>query len=184
MAFIGMRHVVAAPLTAHQPGSEPTYGTGFAVGLGMKANLPINHNDHPLYAEDSIAEDDNGITSMELELGVDDLTDEVEANMGLVKKVEQTTGSGQSAVTTATYYDTDEPAKDLGGGDMRVRQKGNIKTFQALWIFKTKFAKQSEEAKTKEEKIELNSDIIDMLKDFIARDKYKTALKFVTTSQF
>ena len=154
MAFIGMRHVVAAPLTAHQPGSEPTYGTGFAVGLGMKANLTINHNDNPLYAEDSIAEDDNGITSMELELGVDDLTDEVEANMGLVKKVEQTTGSGQSAVTTATYYDTDEPAKDLGVGYMRVRQKGNKKTFQALWIFKTKFAKQSEEAKTKEEKIE------------------------------
>lgn len=154
MAFIGMRHVVAAPLTAHTPGSEPTYGTGFRVGLAMKGNLTINRNKNPLYADDILAEDDNGITSMELELGVDDLSDDVEANMGLVDKVEETTGTGQSAVTTYAYYDTDEPAKDIGLGYMRVRQKDNVRTYQAIWIYKAKFSKETEESKTKEESIE------------------------------
>lgn len=154
MAIIGMRHVVAAPITAHQSGSEPTYGTGFKVGLAMKGNLTINRNKNPLYADDAIAEDDNGITGMELELGVDDLSDDVETNMGLVKKIEETTGTGQDAVTTYTYYDTDEPAKDIGVGYIRVRQKNNVKSYQAVWIYKTKFSKETEETQTKGENIE------------------------------
>ena len=154
MAFIGMRHVVAAPVSAHTPGSEPTYGTGFDVGMAITGNLTINRNNNPLYADDVIAEDDNGITGMELELGVDDLTDEVEADMGLVKEVTSTTGEGQSAVITKTYYDTDKPALDLGLGYMRVRRKAGTTTFQALWIFKTKFSKNSENAQTKGESIE------------------------------
>ena len=85
MAFIGMRHVVAAPVSAHTPGAEPTYGTGFDVGMAITGNLTINRNNNPLYADDVIAEDDNGITGMELELGVDDLTDEIEANMARLK---------------------------------------------------------------------------------------------------
>lgn len=148
MAFIGMRHVVAAPLTAHTAGAEPTYNTGFVVGMAISANLTINRNNNPLYADDVIAEDDNGITGMEVEIGVDDLTDEIEADMGLVKKVEGTSGAA------ATYYDTDEPAKDLGVGYIRVRRKNGVTTYQGIWIYKTKFSKTSEAAQTKGESIE------------------------------
>ena len=150
MAFIGMRHVVAAPVSAHTPGAEPTYGTGFDVGMAITGNLTINRNNNPLYADDVIAEDDNGITGMELELGVDDLTDEVEANMGIAEKV--TTGSGTSEVTT--YYDSDKPSKDLGIGYLRVRRKNGVTSYQGIWIYKSKFSKNAENAQTKGESIE------------------------------
>lgn len=150
MARIGMRHVVAAPLTAHTNGSEPTYGTGFDVGKAISANVTINRNNNPLYADDAIAEDDNSVTGIEVEVNVDDLDDDTEADMGLVKKV--TTGEGSSAVST--YCDTDEPAKDLGFGYMIVRRRNGVTTYQGRWYYKIKFSKESENAQTKGESIE------------------------------
>ena len=150
MAFIGMRHVVAAPVSAHTAGAEPTYGTGFDVGMAITGNLTITRNNNPLYADDVIAEDDNGITAMELEIGVDDLSDETEAKMGLVKEV--TTGTGSSATTV--YYDTDEPSDDIGIGYARVRRKGGVTTFQGVWVYKAKFSKNAENSQTKGESIE------------------------------
>lgn len=150
MAEIGMRHIVAAPLSAHTAGAEPTYGTGFDVGMAIKGNLTITHGNNPLYADDVIAEDDNGITAMELEIGVDHLSDETEAKMGLVKAV--TTGTGSSATTV--YYDTDEPSKDLGIGYTRVRKKAGVTTFQGVWVYKAKFSKNAENSQTKGESIE------------------------------
>ena len=154
MAFIGMRHVVAAEIATESAGSEPTYSTGFDVGLAIAGNLTVNRNDNPLYADDAIAEDDNGITGMELELGLDDLSEETEADMGLVKKVETSTGEGQSAVTTVTYYDTDEPSKELGVGYIRVRRKAGVTKYQAVWVYKAKFSKNSENTATKGENID------------------------------
>ena len=72
MAFIGMRHVVIAKVSAHTPGTEPTYGNGMVAGKAITGNLTINRNNNPLHADDAIAEDDRGITSMELELGLDE----------------------------------------------------------------------------------------------------------------
>ena len=156
MAFIGLRYPVVATVTSHTAGAEPVYGTGKVIGHAIQANLTITRNDNPLYADDRIVEDDNGITGMEIEVGVDDLTDEVEADMGLVQKVES--GTGTAAVTT--YYDTDAPAKDLGLGYMRVRRKAGVTTFQGIWIYKAKFSKNSESAQTKGESIEWNTPTI------------------------
>lgn len=150
MAFIGMRHVVGAVLNAHTPGSEPTYQDGFDIGKAITGNLTITRNNNPLYADDVIAEDDNGITSMELELGTDDLLEDTQASMGLLKKV--TTGSGDSAVVT--YYETSASGKEIGVGYLRVRRKGGKTTYQAIWIFKSLFSKNAENSQTKGESIE------------------------------
>ena len=56
MAFIGLRHVVAAPITAETEGQPITYGTGAVIGKGIQANLTINRGDNPLYADDGEAE--------------------------------------------------------------------------------------------------------------------------------
>lgn len=150
MAFIGMRHVVMAELDAHTAGAEPTYKTGMDVGKAISGNLTINRNSNPLYADDAIAEDDNGISSMELEIGTDDLEEDVQAAMGLIKKV--TSGSGTSAVTT--YYDTTESAKPIGIGYIRVRRKAGVTTYQGVWVYKSVFGKTSESSQTKGESIE------------------------------
>jgi len=150
MAFIGMRHVVVAKLTSHTPGAEPTYDAGKVAGKAITGNLTINRNNNPLYADDIIAEDDNGITSMDLELGVDDLDEETQAYIGLIKEVE--TGSGTSAVTT--YYENSAAANNVGVGYMRVRRKAGVTTFQGIWIYKTLFSKNAENSQTKGETIE------------------------------
>lgn len=150
MPMIGCRHVVAAEISSYTPGSEPTYGTGFDVGALINANLTINRSNNKLYADDVLNESENDITSMELEMGVDDLLEDIQAKMGLLKEV--TTGTGTAAVTT--YYDTGNPAKDLGVGYMRVRRKKGVTTYQALWIYKSKFSINNETAQTKGEQIE------------------------------
>jgi len=153
MAFIGMRHVVIARVASHTPGSEPTYSAGMVAGKAITGNLTINRNNNPLYADDVIAEDDNGITSMELELGLDDLLEDVQEYMGLLEK--KTTGTGSDAVDT--YYDTDDSANDVGVGYIRVRRKNGVTKFQALWIFSTLFSIESENSQTKGETIEWNT---------------------------
>lgn len=150
MAFIGMRHVVMAKVASHTPGSEPTYSAGKVAGKAITGNLTINRNSNPLYADDVIAEDDNGITNMELELGLDDLMEDVQAYMGLLKEV--TSGAGTTAVTT--YFETSASADNLGVGYIRVRRKNGVTTYQAVWIYSSLFSKNAENSQTKGESIE------------------------------
>ena len=150
MAFIGLRYPVVATLSSHTDGSEPTYGTGKVIGHAITANLTITRNDNPLYADDRIVEDDNGITAMSLELGVDDLTEEIQAYM--LGTIKETTGSGTSAVDT--YLDSDASAPDVGMGYIRVRRKAGVTSYQACWIYKAKFSFEDESTQTKGESIE------------------------------
>ena len=150
MPYIGMRHVVVAKVATHTAGSEPTYSAGMVMGKAITGNLTINRNNNPLYADDAISEDDNGITSMDLELGLDDLLEDVQDYIGLLEK--KTTGTGTAAVDT--YYDTDAAAYDVGVGYIRVRRKNGVTKYQALWVYDTLFSITSENAQTKGEQIE------------------------------
>ena len=87
---------------------------------------------------------------MDLELGVDDLDEETQAYIGLLKEVE--TGTGTSAVTS--YYENSAAANNVGVGYMRVRRKAGVTTFQGIWIYKTLFSKNAENSQTKGETIE------------------------------
>lgn len=155
MAYIGMRHVVVAELDAHTAGSEPTYKTtGVVAGKAITGNLTKTYNNNPLYADDAIAEDDNGLQSMALELGLDDLDDETQAYMGMKKAVT----SGTSPVVT-TYYENSASAKYMGVGYIRVRRKAGSTTYQAIWIYKALFRIESENSQTKGETIEWNTPV-------------------------
>lgn len=148
MAFIGLRYPVAAPITAETEGAEPTYGAGFVVGKAIQANLTITRNNNPLYGDDAIAEDDNGITGMSLELGVDDLEDEVRANLMGDVVVQGENGA------PAVYYETGNSAPNVGFGYIRVRRRHGVTSYQALFIHKITFGQTSENAQTKGESIE------------------------------
>lgn len=143
MAFIGMRYVVAAELDSHTAGSAPTYKAGMVIGKAISGNLTINRNDNPLYADDAIAEDDRSVTGMSLEIGMDDLLEPAAAYLGLVK-----------AGSNSEYFETSASPKNVGVGYVRVRRKNGEDVFQAVWMYKTMFAIESEEAQTKGESIE------------------------------
>lgn len=149
MAFVGMRHPVVATLTAHTAGAEPTYGTGMVMGHAIAGNLTITRNNNPLYGDDTIVEDDNSITTMSLEMGLDDLAENVRTYMlGLVKK---STGTG---TTVDTYFDTDAAAPYVGFGYIRVRRLAGVTKYEALWYYKAMFSEEAENSATKGESIE------------------------------
>lgn len=146
MAFVGLRHVVAATIATEVEGQALTYDAGKVIGKAIEANLSWNRNDNPLYADDAIAENDNGITGGSLELNVDDLTDEVRAYL----LGDATEGTG----TDLAYIETDDAAPYVGVGYIRVRRKNGETSYQGVWIYKAQFAQESEDAQTKGESIE------------------------------
>lgn len=155
MAFIGMRHVVAATLANHVDGSEPTYNAGMVIGRAMTANLTINRANNPLRADDVDAEDDNGITGMQVQVGVDDVTEEAQAYLGLLEAVQ---GTGNDS----TYYlETAASAKYVGWGYMRVRRYKGVTSYQGIWIYKSLFGLTSETAETKQETINWQTPTLD-----------------------
>ena len=151
MAMIGLRYVVAAKLTAHTDGSEPTYGTsgsGIVAGGAINANLTITRNTNELYYDDVLGESDNSITSMQLELGLDDLLEATQEY--LLGTVAKTSGSP----TVTTYYDTSKAAPYVGIGYIRVRKKNGAVKYQAVWYFKVQFGLTAENSTTKGESIQ------------------------------
>ena len=150
MAYIGMRHVVACQLSSHTDGAEPTYETtGFDVGGAISANLTKTRNTNgDLYYDDALGESDQGLIALGLELGVDDITEDVMDKFGILKKVT----AGSPSVTT--YYETSANPKAVGIGYMRVRQKKGVMKYQGIWIYKMQFSADNESAQTKGESIE------------------------------
>lgn len=180
MAYIGMKYVVAAKVASETPGSPVTYTTGgMVIGKAISGNVTWNRNDNPLYADDSIAEDDNGITGGEIELGLDDMTDDVRVFL-LGDKM--TAGSGDNP---ATYETGDAAAPYVGFGFIRVRRKAGATTFQAVWFYKAQFGEASEEAQTKGESIEwqtptLTGRIMGVQNDSTMATKYRVRATFDT----
>ena len=150
MAFIGMRHFVVARMKEHTDGSEPTYDKGMVAGLAIAGNLTITRNNNPLYGDDVMAEDDNGITEMLLEVGTDDLLEPVRVyTLGLKEK-----DAGGSAGAEKEYLDTDESAPYMGSGYIRVRRKNGQTSYQTVWYYKSLFSEESENSATKGQSIE------------------------------
>lgn len=179
MAYVGLKCLVVAKLSSHTPGSEPTYEAGRIIGKMIQANLNITRGNNPLHADDEVAEDDNSITAMSVELGVDDIMEDDQAYMGLVEA--KTTGTGEAAVTT--YYDTDAPADDCGTGYIRVRRKGGKTSYQGIWIYSTKYGFTSENAQTKAEQIQWQTPTVTgnarpLLVDDTGRAKFRKRQNF------
>lgn len=146
MAFIGMRHPVVARMSAHTDGQEPTYTGGMVIGHAISGNLSITRNNNPLYGDDVIVEDDNGITAMSLDMGVDDVPEDVQVYcMGLKERK-----SGD----VTEYADTDRSAPNVGIGYIRIRRKDDNTSYQGIWMYKCVISQESEESKTKGQSIE------------------------------
>ena len=147
MALIGMQHVVAAKVASETAGSSLTYSAGMVIGRAISATLNWERNDNPLYADDTIAEMDNGITGGSIELSVDDLADGAKEYLyGLSK----TAATGEPTI----YHHGDAATPYVGIGYVRVRRKNGTTNYEAYWIHKAQIAEESEEAQTKGQNIE------------------------------
>ena len=116
MALIGLQHVVAAKVNTETAGSALTYSAGMVIGKAISATLNWERNDNPLRADDTIAENDNGITGGSIELSVDDLADGAKEYLyGLSK----TAATGEPTI----YHHSDAATPYVGIGYVRVRRK-------------------------------------------------------------
>lgn len=157
MAIIGMRYPVAAKVKSHTAGSMPEYDKGIVIGRAMQGNLSITHNQNPLYADDVEAENDNGVTAMSLEMGIDDMTEEVESYLlGHEEATEKIDGA------TKAYYETDASAPDVGTGYIRVRKLRGKLSYQGVWYFKGQAGINSENTQTKGESIAWQTPTVSM----------------------
>jgi len=139
---VGMMYPVFAPITAHTDGSMPTYGTGVVIQEARNATISMTYNDNPLYGDDRIVADDNGLQSLTLSFELTGLSD---ADRVLLFGEESATVGG---ITAQLVSDNETP---YGGfGFVRKMYDDNGKKFEAWIILKIKFQEESQTTATKE----------------------------------
>lgn len=142
MAYIGLQHIVAAPITKENDGALPTYGPGVLVGRAISADISFNRADVTLEADDATVESDNSITGGTIRLGVDDLNDE--ARVALMGDV-NVAGEGAAA----EYDEIGMAAPYVGVAYVRARMYNGKMSYRAMFIPKAQFGTTDESAATR-----------------------------------
>ena len=143
-AAVGMMYPVFAPLVSHTPGSMPVYGTGRVIQEARVVTVTKEFIDNPLYGDDGIQDEDNGLSGLQLEFESTGLTDE-DREVLFDEEDAITSMGGQWEGTNATPY----------GGFAYIR-KMKDKTASSgynyeVWLtLKIKFQETRQEARTKE----------------------------------
>ena len=139
---VGMMYPVFAKITTHTDGSMPTYAAGVVIQEARNATITKTYNDNPLYGDDRIVDDDNGLLSMTCSFEPTGLSytdrkllfDEDEIAVG--------------GLTCQAESDNETP---YGGfGYIRKMRLNGVKKFEAWIILKIKFTEESQATATKE----------------------------------
>lgn len=138
---VGMMYPVWAPISACVDGSMPTYGTGRVVQEARSANVTKEVNNNPLYGDDRIVDDDNGMTGMTVSFESTGLT--MEDRVALL---------GETVVSTSddAQWESDAATPYGGFGYIRVMRDAGVRKFEAYLVLKIKFQEESQETATKE----------------------------------
>lgn len=179
MAFVGLLRPVCAQIDQETEGQAIQYKPGMVVGKAIRANVTIDRNDNPLYADDTVAENDNGMTGGTVEFEADDIMENVRVYMLGLQKDEENQDE---------YELTEDPAPYVGFGYVRVRRKNGNTTYQAVWYHKTQFSETTETAQTKGKSIEwgtptINGQIMGVRNDASGKTKFRRIANFDTPGQ-
>ena len=143
---VGMMYPVWAPLTTHTDGSMPTYGAGAVIQEAISATVTREYANNPLYGDDKIVDDDNGMTGLTISFESTGLSD-AERKMLFGEE-----DYGTSGVSGQWVSDNETP---WGGfGYIRKMRDNGTKKFEAWWTLKIKFQEESQATTTKEGSIQ------------------------------
>ena len=146
---VGMMYPVWAPLATHTDGSMPTYGAGAVIQEAISATVTREYANNPLYGDDKIVDDDNGMTGMTISFESTGLTD-AERKMLFGEE-----DYGTSGVSGQWVSDNETP---WGGfGYIRKMRDNGTKKFEAWWTLKIKFQEETQATKTKQGAIQWNT---------------------------
>ena len=139
---VGMMYPVWAPLTAHTDGSMPTYGTGRVIQEARNATVTKTYNNNPLYGDDRIVDDDNGLTELTISFEPTGLNDEDRKVLFAEDDYGTSGASGQWVSDNETPWG--------GFGYMRRMRDNGTRKWEAWFTLKIKFQEESQATSTKE----------------------------------
>ena len=146
---VGMMYPVFAEITAHTDGSMPTYGNGVVIHEARNCNITKTYNDNPLYGDDRIVDDDNGLMALTASFEPTGLSD---SDRVLLFGEEEIAVGG---LTCQVESDNETP---YGGfGYIRKMRDNGTKKYEAWIILKIKFQEESQNTATKEGSITWNT---------------------------
>ena len=140
---VGMMYPVFAPLESHTDGSMPVYGNGVVIQEARNCTITKTYNENPLYGDDRIVDDDNGLQALTASFEPTGLSD-ADRVLLFGEKVEAigTGMTGQWEGDNATPYG--------GFGYIRKMRDNGEKKFEAWIILKINFTEDSQATSTKE----------------------------------
>ncbi len=176
---VGMMYPVWAPLTSHTDGSMPTYGTGRVIQEARNATVNREYANNPLYGDDHIVDDDNGLTGLTMSFESTGLTDEDRVAMLGEETNANTTTGGQWVSDNETPWG--------GYGYIRKMRLNGVRSFEAWWTLKIKFQEESMATQTREGQITwgtptLNGRADGLIIDSSDKQRYQLHKTFETIS--
>ena len=174
---VGMMYPVFAPLVSHTDGSMPVYGPGVVIQEARNATISKTYNDNPLYGDDRIVDDDNGMTALTCSFEPTGLSD---SNRVLLFGEDQLSVGGVTA-----YAESDNETPYGGFGYIRKMRDNGVKKFEAWLILKIKFMEESQSTNTKEGSISwgtptLNGRAASLLVDSSDKQRFRVHYTFDT----
>ena len=143
---VGMMYPVWAPIATHTDGSMPTYSAGTVIQEARSAIVTREYANNPLYGDDRIVDDDNGMTGLTMSFESTGLSD---ADRKALLGEED---YGTSGVSGQWVSDNETP---WGGfGYIRKMRLNGVKKFEAWWTLKIKFQEEQQATNTKEGSIQ------------------------------
>jgi phi13 family phage major tail protein len=148
MAVIGVKYPIASKIESESNTLAPNYGTGFVIAQAIAVKIEISGGDsNQLFADDAIVESDTAFEGGKIDIGIDDLPDQIYADI-LGHAIST---NGGTTVVTANVNDI---APYVGIGFYKTRRKSGIASYRSTWLYKTQFSEPSDEAKAKGKTIE------------------------------
>ena len=146
---VGMMYPVFAPLVSHTDGSMPSYGTGVVIQEARNATVTRTYNDNPLYGDDRIVDDDNGLTALGISFEPTGLSDADRVKLF---------GEDQLSAGGTTVYAVSDNETPYGGfAYIRKMRDNGVKKFEVWLTLKIKFQEENQTTATKEGSISWNT---------------------------
>ena len=143
---VGMMYPVFAPITTHTDGSMPTYGTGFVIQEARNATVTREYQNNPLYGDDRIVDDDNGMTGLTISFESTGLSDTDRVKL-----------LGEEAYGSTGQWVSDNETPWGGFGYIRKMRDNGTKKFEAWVTLKIKFQEETMTTATREGSITWNT---------------------------
>ena len=139
-ANTGLLYPVFAPLNSHQDGQMPAYGTGRVIHEARVATVTKEYTDNPLYGDNRIVDDDNGLTGLTIAFESTGINDDDRKLL-----------FGEEAWGTTGQWESDNETPYGGFAYIR-RMKDDTagRKYEAWLTLKIKFQETSQETTTQE----------------------------------